>query len=65
MKVKSCKCCGTNLNKDWIALHKKLLDAAAKEFLCINCLADVLGCDVDDLNTKIEEFKEQGCKLFE
>lgn len=56
--------CGTELKKDWIALHRKLLDIDAKEFLCISCLADTFGCDVEDLEIKIEEFKEQGCVLF-
>ena len=64
MKTKKCKVCDTILEKDWIALHKKLLDAEAKEFLCINCLADTFGCEVADLEVKIEEFKEQGCTLF-
>ena len=63
MKSK-CKTCGEKLKKDWIALHKKLLDMEATDFLCLNCLADTFGCDVDELNIKIEEFKEQGCQLF-
>ena len=73
MKNEKCKLCGTELKKDWIALHRKLLDIDAKEFLCISCLADTFGwdqakatfgCDVEDLEIKIEEFKEQGCVLF-
>lgn len=52
------------LEKDWIALHKKLLDANAKEFLCISCMADTFSCEVADLLVKIEEFKEEGCILF-
>lgn len=64
MKTKKCKSCGTELKKDWIALHRKLLDTDAKEFFCISCLADTFGCEIDDLETKIEEFKEQGCVLF-
>lgn len=34
-------------------------------FYCMNCLADYLDVTVDDLNEKIEEFKDEGCKLFE
>lgn len=64
MKNKMCKGCGVELKKEWVALHKKLLDADAKEFLCINCVADTLGCEVEDLEVKIEEFKEAGCTLF-
>ena len=64
MKPKKCKSCGADLEKDWIALHKKLLDMDAKEFFCISCLADTFGCEIDDLQIKIEEFKEEGCTLF-
>ena len=64
MKVKKCKLCGRDLEKDWIALHRKLLDVDAKEYYCISCLADTFDCEVEDLEIKIEEFKEQGCVLF-
>lgn len=60
----NCIICGKPLEKDWIALHKKLLDVNAKKFQCIECLADTLCCDVSDLEIKIEEFKEAGCTLF-
>ena len=59
-----CVICGKELKKDWIALHKKLLDVNAKNFQCIDCLADTIGCEVDDLEIKIQEFKEAGCTLF-
>lgn len=62
--ILQCKICSTVLRKNWIALHKKLLDTDAKEFLCISCLADTFGCEVEDLEIKIEEFKEAGCVLF-
>ena len=61
---KNCEICGRPLKKDWIALHRKLLNVNAKEFQCIECLADTLSCDVSDLEIKIEEFKEAGCTLF-
>ena len=64
MKNKKCRLCGNELKKDWIALHKKLLDVNAKEYFCIYCLADTFGCEVQDLEVKIEEFKEEGCLLF-
>ena len=59
-----CTICGSPLKKDWIALHRKLLNVNATEFQCIECLADTLSCDVSDLEIKIEEFKEAGCTLF-
>lgn len=64
MSVKTCKACGRQLKNDWIALHKKLLDVNAKDYFCISCLADTFGCEIEDLEIKIEEFKEQGCTLF-
>jgi hypothetical protein len=36
----------------------------AKDFYCIYCLADTFSCEVEDLEVKIEEFKEEGCTLF-
>lgn len=62
--MKKCMICGKELKKDWIALHQKLLDLNAKEYYCIVCLADNFSCEVEDLEVKIEEFKEQGCALF-
>ena len=64
MALKECKYCGKPLRKDWIALNKKLVDPDLKEFACITCLADDFDCDVDDLEIKIAEFKEEGCSLF-
>jgi biotin operon repressor len=64
VKISSCKNCGAVLNKDTIALNKKLLDKNLKEFKCLECLADMFDCSVEDLQDKIEEFKEEGCTLF-
>ena len=64
MKIKNCKDCGKELSKDEIALTKKIIDKDSKEFLCLECMSYVLDCSVDDLETKIQEFKEQGCTLF-
>lgn len=63
---KECLACGVKpLDKDTIAINKKLLGKNIKKFYCINCLADYLGCTVEDLLEKIEEFKEEGCSLFD
>ena len=60
-----CIMCGKrNLNKDAIGINKKLLGEDIENFYCIDCLANYLECTVEDLMNKIEEFKEDGCKLF-
>ena len=65
MKVFDCVMCGKNdLDKDTLGINKKLLGTEIEFFYCIDCLANYLECTVDDLLDKIEEFKEEGCKLF-
>lgn len=62
---KKCIACGLqNLDKDSIGINMKLLGENTKTFYCMDCLADYLGCTVADILEKIEEFKEEGCKLF-
>ena len=61
----NCVICGQeNLNKDTIGINKKLLGTDIVNFYCMECLADYLGCTVDELLDKIEEFKEEGSTLF-
>ena len=64
MKKNVCCDCGKSLKKDEIALTRKLIDPDTEEFYCLNCMADYIGCTVEDLEDKIVEFKEQGCTLF-
>ena len=45
-------------------LRKKLLGKDIVNFYCMECLADYLGCTVEELLDKIEEFKAEGCTLF-
>ena len=63
-RVKTCCDCGKRLKKDEIALTRKLVDMDAEEFYCMDCLSEFIGCAVQDLKEKIQEFKEQGCTLF-
>ncbi len=65
MRTYDCVMCGLkHLDKDTIGINKKLLGEAIESFFCMECLANHLECTVDDLLDKIEEFKEEGCKLF-
>lgn len=62
----NCIACGKKaLDKDIIGINKKLIAEDVTTFYCMDCLADYLGCEVQDLHDKIEEFKEEGCKLFD
>ena len=64
-KKSACISCGKPISKEEAGIHKKLLDEDAKAFYCIDCLAAYLEVSAQDIRDKIEEFKEQGCKLFE
>ena len=64
MKI-DCVICGKeHLEKDTIGINKKMLGENIDNFYCMDCLAEYLGCTVQELMDKIEEFKEEGCKLF-
>lgn len=61
-----CIICGQKeLDKNTIGINKKLLGEDITNFYCMNCLAEYLECTIGELLEKIEEFKEEGCKLFE
>lgn len=62
---KHCIACGKEpLTKDEVGITIKLVGEKTTVFYCLDCLADYLGVTVEDICEKIEEFKEQGCKLF-
>lgn len=61
----TCIACGQEIpDKDTIGINKKLINDNVEHYYCITCLADYLGCESQDIFDKIEEFKEEGCKLF-
>ena len=62
-KVYCCEC-EKPLKKDERALSMKLLGTDTEDLYCLECLADYLECNIDDLKIKIQEFKEEGCTLF-
>lgn len=65
MKNKICVSCGKeNLTRDEIGINKKLLGENVETFYCLDCLAEYLDVTTQDILDKIEEFKEEGCKLF-
>ena len=67
MKKKySCTSCGKrDLDKNTVWINKKLLGLETQSYFCMDCLAAYLDTTVEALNEKIEEFKDEGCKLFD
>lgn len=61
-----CYVCGKkDVSKNEIGLTKKLMGQKPKKFYCLPCLAEQLEVTEEELLDKIEEFKNEGCKLFE
>lgn len=60
----TCVKCNRPLKRDEIALHRKLINRGAEEFMCITCLAAHFKVTEERLNEKIEQFKKDGCTLF-
>ncbi len=66
MKMVTCISCGkTGLSRNEIGINKKLLGEKVEDFYCLDCLAEYLEVTPQDILDKIEEFKEEGCKLFQ
>jgi biotin operon repressor len=64
MKKIQCTDCDKQLMKDEVAISKKMLGRNIVAFFCLDCLATELDCEREDLEIKIQEFREQGCSLF-
>lgn len=60
-----CQICEAEIDKNTIGLNKKFHGRQVKKFFCLDCLSEHLDICVEDLLTKVEEFKNQGCTLFE
>lgn len=64
MKTDCVICSRENLDKDIMGINKKLLGTDTTNFYCMACLAEYLGCTVQELFDKIQDFKDEGCELF-
>ena len=63
--TKNCSICGKSpLDRNTVGINIKLRGEKIDDFFCLDCLAENLGCDPQDILDKIEEFKSEGCKLF-
>lgn len=65
VKRKCISCGKSELSKDEIGINLKLIGENINNFYCLDCLADVLDVSAQDILDKIEEFKEEGCTLFQ
>lgn len=66
MKNIACVSCGKKtLTRNEIGINKKLLGEDVRQFYCLDCLAEYLEVTPQDILDKIEEFRAEGCKLFE
>lgn len=60
-----CYLCETALNKNEVGLNKKMHGKKTERYYCIKCFANYLDVTTEDLLNKIEDFKLQGCTLFD
>ena len=60
-----CCVCGANVEKVSKALCMKIIDRKTKRFYCLSCLSEYLNTSVEDLIDLAEEFKNEGCTLFQ
>ena len=66
MANKTCYVCKKPIiAKNEIGLNKKLLGRKIIKFYCYDCLSEQLEITIEELIDKIEDFKSQGCTLFE
>ena len=66
MKNIACVSCGKKtLTRNELGINKKLLGEDVRQFYCLDCLAEYLEVTPQDILDKIEEFRAEGCKLFE
>ena len=63
---KKCFVCGKAIdNKNHLGLNKKLLGRKVERSYCVDCMAEYFEITAEELLDKIEDFKTQGCGLFE
>jgi hypothetical protein len=64
-KEAECFICGEKkLAHNIIGLNKKLIGKDVAKYHCLRCLADYFDVSTDELEERIQEFKDAGCDLF-
>jgi len=59
-----CLKCGRELTKDDIGIYRKMINRGATRYFCITCLAKELNMTEEELKSKVDQFRDQGCVLF-
>ena len=60
----ACMECGKPLERDEIAIYRKLVNRGATRFSCIPCLARHFRVSEELIRQKIVECRQRGCTLF-
>ena len=62
--MSACMDCGKNLTYNEIGAYKKFVNRGSRSFLCKQCLAQKLDVTIEDIDRKIEQFKQQGLLFY-
>lgn len=59
-------CCGcaVSIEKDEVAITKRLINRGTTSYYCRTCLADAFGVTTEDIDRCIQHYKRIGCTLF-
>ena len=60
-----CLRCSRLVSRDEIGLTKKLINRGTTEYLCYDCMARHFQVTVEELQRKVQEFRDMDCTLFE
>ena len=63
-KNNTCQKCGSIITNDEAAMTKKLINRGTSVYYCTACLADAFDVTKEDIERKIQHFKDIGCTLF-
>ena len=64
MKEECCIVCGRVLTPDEIGMSKKAVNRGARDYYCLDCLAEHFGVSRAYFEEKIRLLREMGCTLF-
>ncbi len=60
----NCAECGKPLTRDETGLSRKLINRAARECFCLDCLGRRFKVTPEQLTEMAEHFRKAGCTLF-